>query len=114
MKKLILVLALFLGFGSATVAQNKKLVEKTDKMSEYVAKEMKLDKKQQAFLNETLLVETDKMNKKAKGLSKEERKPLMKEYRKSLNKKLSKKFSKSEVEQINNHVKEYKKMNKKK
>ena len=113
MKKLFLFLA-FIGLTLTVNAQNKRTKERATEATEFINKTMKLNDANKSFLYETILNSFDSTAKKAKGLTKEQKKIVYKESRKLLNKALSEKFTKDQVKQINTLLKEYKQQAKKK
>lgn len=109
--KTIGLVVLFISLTTNTQAQQKKSYaqKKSAAISEYVAKEMKLDKAQKAYLHEVLLNKMELTSKKLKdkNLSEEQKKAIHKESFQVMNTNLLKKFSKKETQEIYSLMKEY-------
>lgn len=113
MRKVLLIIA-FIGITFGANAQSKKNKERAKSETEYVDDVMKLKKSKETFLYESLVTRYEEVSKKAKGLSKEEKKVVYRETNKRLKKELEKKFSKKDIDKIYVLLKEKRENDKKK
>lgn len=101
-----MILIACLALSVSLSAQTKRMIDRAQGNTDYVAKSMELNDEDRQFLYTALLNSYKDAADRKKGLSDEEKKAVNKEIRKELKAELSKQFSEDEVKEIFALIKE--------